>query len=269
MIRRMCPRPYLGIGALYCGREYMVTLYDDERIDYLMTNEQLKIIQSPTIFSYSLDAVLLSYFTYLPIKKGNILDLCSGNGVIPLLISDRTAGEITGLEIQERLYQMAKRNIQLNELTNRLSMLHGGLRERQSELQQSYFDVVTCNPPYFPTPKKTEHNHNEHLTIARHEVTCTLEDCIKACKLYVRPGGKVSLVHRPERLLDILTLCRTYRLEPKRMQFVYPKANKEANTVLIEAVRDGKAGLKMEPPLYIYQSDGTYTPQAREIIYGS
>src|SRR5699024_7810694 len=116
----------------------MVTLYDDERIDYLMTNEHLKIIQSTKIFSYSLDAVLLFYFTYLPMIKVNILDLCSGNGVIPLLISDRTSGEITDLEIQERLYQMAKRNIQLNELPNRLSMLHGDLRERQSELQQSY-----------------------------------------------------------------------------------------------------------------------------------
>lgn len=248
----------------------MVTLYDDERLDYLMTNERLKIIQSPTIFSYSLDAVLLAHFTYLPIKKGHILDLCSGNGVIPLLISDRTAGKITGLEIQERLYEMANRNIKLNELTDRVFMLHGDLRERQADLQQSYYDVVTCNPPYFPTPKETEHNHNKHLTIARHEVMCTLEDCIKSCKLYVRPGGKVSLVHRPERLMDILTLCRAFRLEPKRMRFVYPKAGKEANTILIEAVRDGKAGLKIETPLYIYQADGSaYTEQARRIIYGT
>src|SRR5699024_4861935 len=203
-----------------------------------------------------------------PIKKGNILDLCSGNGVIPLLISDRTAGEITGLEIQERLYQMAKRNIQLNELTNRLSMLHGDLRERQSELQQSYFDVVTCNPPYFPTPKKTEHNHNEHLTIARHEGTCTLEDCIKAWKLYVRPGGKVSLVHRPGRLVDILSLMRTYNLEPKRLQFVYSKAGRQAIMILIEGVRDGKADLNILLPLYLYNEDDTYTEETKEIIYG-
>lgn len=247
---------------------HMVTLYDDERLDYLMTNDKLKIIQSPTIFSYSLDAVLLAYFTYMPINKGNILDLCSGNGVIPLLLSDRTKGKIVGLEIQERLVNMGQRNVSINGLEKRLSIIQGDLRKKHSILRQSFYDVITCNPPYFPTPKSTEHNHNEYLTIARHEVTCTLEDVMKACKLYVRPGGKVSIVHRPERLVDMITLGRQYRLEPKRMQLVYPKREKEANTLLLEFVRDGKAGLKVQQPLYIYQENGEYTEQARAIIYG-
>src|SRR5699024_9298041 len=222
---------------------------------------QLKIIQSPTIFSYSLDAVLLAHFTYMPINKGDILDLCSGNGVIPLLLSDRTKGRITGLEIQERLANMAKRNIAINDLEKKITVIQGDLKERQPELKQSFYDVVTCNPPYFPTPKATEHNHNEYLTVARHEVSCTLEDVIQACKMYVKPGGKVSLVHRPERLVDIITLCRTYRLEPKRMQLVYPKYGKQANTLLVEMVRDGKPGLKIEQPLYIYENNGEYTKQ--------
>ncbi|MBO1004472.1 tRNA1(Val) (adenine(37)-N6)-methyltransferase [Pseudogracilibacillus auburnensis] len=243
-------------------------LYDDERIDYLISNEKIQIIQSPTIFSYSLDAVLLAYFTYVPINKGNILDLCTGNGVIPFLLSQKTKGQIVGLEIQSRLVNMARRSVLLNDLQERINIVEGDLKEEQPNLKQSNYEVVTCNPPYFTTPQKTEHNQNEFLTIARHEVCCTLEDVVKACKLYVKPGGKVSIVHRPERLVDMITLFRKYRIEPKRVQFVYSKMANEANTLLIEGIRDGKPGLKILPPLYIYNDDGTYTKKAREIIYG-
>lgn len=246
----------------------MVKLYDDERLDYLMSHEKMQIIQSPTIFSYSLDAVLLAHFTYVPINKGNMLDLCTGNGVIPLLLSNRSKGNIVGLDIQQRLVHMAKRSVELNKLDDRIEIIEGDLKERQPALKQSFYDVVTCNPPYFTTPKQTEHNENEYLTIARHEVCCTLEDVIKACKLYVKPGGKVSIVHRPERLVDIITLFRKYNIEPKRIQLVYPKANREANTLLVEGVRDGKVGLTLLPPLLIYEDDDTYTEEARKIIYG-
>jgi tRNA1(Val) A37 N6-methylase TrmN6 len=257
----------MKVGSILM-EEKMVTLFDDERLDYLMAAEEMKIIQSPTIFSYSLDAVLLAHFAYMPVNRGNMLDLCTGNGVIPLLLSTRTKGHIIGLDIQERLTNMANRNVAINHLEDRIDIIHGDLKVRQAGLRQSFYDVVTCNPPYFPTPKETEHNENEFLTIARHEVHCTLEDVIKACKLYVRPGGKVALVHRPERLVDIITFMRNYRLEPKRMQLVYPKQGKEANTLLMEAVRDGKPGLKIADPLYIYDKSGRYTDDARRIIYG-
>lgn len=243
-------------------------LYDDERIDYLLHDESIKIIQSPTIFSYSLDAVLLAHFTYMPINKGNILDLCTGNGAVPLLLSKRTYGNIVGLEIQERLAEMAKRSIELNELSEKISIVQGDLTKRQAALQQSFYDVVTCNPPYFSTTHKRQHNLNEHLTIARHEVCCTLEQVVQACKLYVKPGGKTAIVHRPERIVDLLTLFRAYSIEPKRMRLVYPKRGKEANIVLLEGVRDGKVGLKMLSPLYIYGENGEYTEEARNIIYG-
>lgn len=246
----------------------MVNLKDDERLDYLISDGKTKIIQSPTIFSYSLDAVLLANFTYVPINKGNMLDLCTGNGVIPLLLAKRTKGSITGLEIQKRLANMADRSVKLNGLEEKITIIEGDLKERHEGLKQSYYDVVTCNPPYFATPNKTEHNQNEYLTIARHEVCCTLEDVVKACKLYVKPGGKVSLVHRPERLVDMLTLFRKYKIEPKRIQYVYPKVDKSANTILLEGIRDGKSGLKVLPPLFIYEEDGNYTEHARNIIYG-
>lgn len=246
----------------------MVKLYDDERLDYLLNDQEMRIIQSPTAFAFSLDAVLLANFAFIPIKRGNILDLCTGNGVIPLLLSKKSNAHIVGVEIQERIYGMAKRSVELNGLENQIELIHGDLREMKEVLGHSSFDAVTCNPPYFRTPKKTEYNQNEYLTIARHEVYCTLEDVVKACKLHVRPGGKVSMVHRPGRLVDIIELFRAYKLEPKRLQLVYPKQGKEANMLLIEGVRDGHADLKILPPLYIYNDDGTYTDEAEAIIYG-
>ncbi|MGY0694508.1 tRNA1(Val) (adenine(37)-N6)-methyltransferase [Virgibacillus sp. FSP13] len=246
----------------------MTKLHDDERLDYLLADETMQIIQSPSAFSFSLDAVLLAHFAYVPVKRGSILDLCTGNGVIPLLLSRRTHAQITGVEIQQRLADMAKRNVLLNKLEEQITMVHGDLKEMQPVLGQSNVDVVTCNPPYFRTPKKTEHNKNDYLTIARHEVFCTLEDVVRACKLHVRPGGKVAMVHRPGRLVDIIVLFRKYKLEPKRMQLVYPKMGKEANILLIEGIRDGKADLTILPPLYIYNQDNTYTKEAEEIIYG-
>ncbi|RLL41699.1 tRNA1(Val) (adenine(37)-N6)-methyltransferase [Oceanobacillus piezotolerans] len=246
----------------------MVKLYDDERIDFLLADESMRIIQSPTAFAFSLDAVMLAHFASIPKKRGRILDLCTGNGVVPLLLSRRTEASITGVEIQERIFHMAERNVTLNELSEQLSMIHGDLKEMKPILGHSNFDVVTCNPPYFQTPSSKEQNHNEYLTIARHEVYCTLEDVVKACKLHVKPGGKVAMVHRPGRLIDIVALFRAYKLEPKRLQLVYPKPGREANMLLIEGIRDGKADLKIMPPLYIYNEDGTYTKEAEEIIYG-
>jgi len=246
----------------------MVQLYDDERIDYLLADDSMQIIQSPTAFAFSLDAVLLAYFARIPIKKGKILDLCTGNGAIPLLLSQRTNAKITGVEIQERIFHMAERSIKLNNLEQQLDVIHGDLKEMHPILGQSSFDVVTCNPPYFRSPKPTEHNENEFLTIARHEVHCTLEDVVRACKLHVRPGGKVAMVHRPGRLVDIIALFREYKLEPKRLQFIYPKQGKEANMLLIEGIRDGKSDIKILPPLYIYENNGFYTKEAENIIYG-
>ena len=244
----------------------MVQLYNDERIDYLVADESMQIIQSNTAFSFSLDAVLLAHFAYVPIQKGDILDLCTGNGAIPLLLSKRTNASIIGVEIQKRIVSMAERSVQMNQLTDQLTILHGDLKHMQHKLGQSTFDVVTCNPPYFRNARMEEHNHNTFLTIARHEVACTLEDVVRACKLYARPGGKVAMVHRPNRLVDILTLFRSHGIEPKRIQYVYPKNGKDANMLLIEGIRDGKSDCKVLPPLYIYNEDGTYTKEAGEII---
>ncbi|MBH0231856.1 tRNA1(Val) (adenine(37)-N6)-methyltransferase [Halobacillus yeomjeoni] len=246
----------------------MVQLYGDERIDYLLAEENMRIIQSPSVFAFSLDAVLLADFTYVPKTRGKILDLCTGNGVIPLFLTTRSSVPITGVEIQERLYDMAVRNIELNQLDEQLEMIHGDLKDMPARYGNDKFDLVTCNPPYFPTPQSDEQNINEHLAIARHEIHCTLEDVIQSCSRLAKSGGKVSMVHRPDRLVEIIELFKKYKLEPKRMRLVYPKEGKEANILLIEGTRDGKPGLNILPPLYALTQDDQYTDELREILYG-
>ncbi|MCA1032854.1 tRNA1(Val) (adenine(37)-N6)-methyltransferase [Bacillus timonensis] len=245
----------------------MEQLLKDERLDHLLA-EDLRIIQSPSVFAFSLDTVLLAKFVYVPIQKGNLLDLCTGNGVIPLLLSKRTKGTITGVEIQERIHSMAERSIQYNGLEDRIKIIQGDIKDMPKQLGFGKFDVVTCNPPYFPTPNRDEINENEHLAIARHEIFCTLEDVIRVSSQLVKQGGKVAFVHRPGRMLDILTLMRKYRIEPKRLQLVYPKVGNEANTLLIEGIKDGNPDLKILPPLIVYNEANEYTKELQTILYG-
>ena len=245
----------------------MVELRGDERLDYLLA-ENMRIIQSPSVFSFSLDAVLLARFSYLPVHRGKVVDLCSGNGIIPLLLSARTKVEITGIEIQDRLLDMAERSIAYNHLEEQVSMKLGDVKEIDKLLHHSHYDVVTCNPPYFETPPGNKKNDNEHYAIARHEILCSLEDTIKAASYLLKQGGKASFVHRPSRLMDILSLMRKHRLEPKRLRFVYPKPGKEANTILVEGIKDGKPDLKVLPPLYVYNEKSEYSMEVHEILYG-
>ncbi|MGX1191499.1 tRNA1(Val) (adenine(37)-N6)-methyltransferase [Metabacillus sp. SLBN-84] len=245
----------------------MVDLTGDERLDYLLA-EDLRIVQSPSVFAFSLDAVLLSKFAYMPIQKGKVLDLCSGNAVIPLLLSTRSKADITGVEIQERLFQMAEKSIAYNNLQNQITMIHGDLKDMPGLLGHGKFDVITCNPPYFKTPKKDEQNQNEHLAIARHEILCTLEDVICATSKLARMGAKIAFVHRPGRLLEITELMKKYKIEPKRIQLVYPKQGKEANTLLIEGIKGGQPDLKILPPLFVYNQNNEYTDEVKEILYG-
>ncbi|WP_163539387.1 tRNA1(Val) (adenine(37)-N6)-methyltransferase [Gracilibacillus sp. YIM 98692] len=243
-------------------------LKEDERIDDLLADQSMQIIQSPSVFAFSLDAVLLAHFANVPIKRGKIIDLCSGNGVIPLLLSQQSQVPITGVEIQDRLFDMANRSIQMNQLTDQIKMIHGDLKDMPALFGNDKFDLVTVNPPYFPTSSKKHHNHNDYLTIARHEVFCTLEEVVETCSKLAKSGGKVAMVHRPSRFIDIVTLFRTYKIEPKRIRFVYPKKDREANMLLIEGIRDGKSDVKMLPPLYAFTDEGEYTPELEGILYG-
>jgi len=240
-------------------------LLPGERIDDLLTQD-LKIIQSDEVFSFSLDAVLLARFCSVP-ARGNIVDLCSGNGVIPLLLTTRTNARVTGVEIQPRLADMAMRNVALNALEDRIRIDRADLREYHLVAGHGGFDLVTVNPPYLPAGSG-EHKLNPHIAAARHEIYASLSDVTAAAARLVKSGGKVAMVHRPSRLAEIIAELRAVRLEPKRLRFVHPKRDHEANIVLIEALKDGKPELRLLPPLIVHEADGTYTQELLDVFYG-
>lgn len=245
--------------------ENWIKLDKSERIDDLL-NQDLKIIQSDEVFSFSIDAVLLSRFCTVPLK-GRIMDLCTGNGVIPLLLSSRTKAQMTGIEIQPRLADMARRSVKMNRLEKQIDIIEGDLKELKIANGESHYDLITVNPPYLPS-NSGDKNPNEHFAIARHELRCTLEDVISTSARMVKSGGKVAMVHRSSRLADIVTQMRAYRMEPKRIRFIHPKPNTEANMVLIEAIRDGKPELRVLPPLTVYNEKQEYCSELMKIYYG-
>lgn len=243
-----------------------VPVYEQERVDDLLTHD-LHIIQSDEVFSFSMDAVLLARFASIP-KTGRILDLCTGNGVVPLLLTTRTEANIEGIEIQTRLADMAQRSVRMNGLENRITIREGDLREYAAQSSPGIYDAITVNPPYMPM-QKGEIKLNLHQAIARHEIHCSLEELMQASMRLLRNGGKFSMVHKPQRLGEIITLMRQYRLEPKVVRFVHARKHMEANIVLIEGLRDGKPDMRILPPLVVYQDDGQYCPEIMDIYYGS
>ncbi|MFD2370138.1 tRNA1(Val) (adenine(37)-N6)-methyltransferase [Brevibacillus sp. GCM10020057] len=245
---------------------YNVPLYDSERIDDLLTHE-MKIIQSHEVFCFSMDAVLLARFASAP-KRGRILDFCTGNGAIPLIMTTRTPeATFEGIEIQERLYSMASRNVALNGLEGRITMYHGDVKEAVELFGHAKFDVITCNPPYMPATSG-EKNISEHFAIARHEIMLSLEDVIRTASQLLKNGGKLAMVHRSTRLIEIISLMRQYGIEPKRMRLVYPRRDAEPNMVLIEGMRGGKPELRIAPPLIVYENGEEYCEELQEIYFG-
>ncbi len=243
-----------------------VPLYDTERIDDLLTHD-LKIIQSHEVFCFSMDAVLLARFASVP-KRGRVLDLCTGNGAIPLIMSTRSqAAQFDGIEIQPRLHDMAQRNVQLNDLQARIAMHLGDVKEAVTHFGYGVFDLITCNPPYM-SPGSGRKNISEHFAIARHEIMLNLEDVLRVSSQLAKNGGKIALVHRASRLIDIVTLMRTYGIEPKRLRFVHPRRDAEPNMVLIEGIRNGKPELRIQPPLIVYEQGEEYCEELYEIYYG-
>lgn len=240
-------------------------LKDQERLDELI-KEDLKIIQNDDVFSFSTDALLLGHFTEVR-KNDKILDLCAGNGVISLLLSAKGAQMIESVEIQEKLVDMARRSYAYNQLDHRLKMHHLDLKEVYHYFKPSQYTLVTCNPPYFKENQRNQHQKEAHK-IARHEIMCTLEDCMLAARHLLKQGGRLMMVHRADRLMDVLTEMRKASIEPKKVVFVYSKINKSAVTIVVEGRMNGKPGLEIAPPFYIYKSDGEYSEEMREVYYG-
>lgn len=229
-----------------------------ERIDYLFDTD-LKVIQAENLFAFSLDSVLLARFVYVPIRDGRLVDLCTGNGAIPFLLSKRTKGQITGIELQPEVYDLAIRGLALNQLAARIRFICDDARRAPERLGRHQADIVTCNPPYFTKEAAKDQKLNKHLAIARHEICITLGDVVGAGSLLLKQKGKLALVHRPDRLIDIVSEMRKAGIEPKRLQFVHPKKGRPANMVLIEGTKDGRPGLSVLPPIHVYDESGKYT----------
>lgn len=240
-------------------------LKEKERIDDLQRNGY-KIIQNPEKFCFGMDAVLLSGFAR--VKSGDlVLDMGTGTGIIPILLEAKTkAAHLTGLEIQEESADMARRSVSLNHLEDKIDIVTGDIKEAGTLFRAASFDVITCNPPYM-IGKHGLQNPAAPKAIARHEVLCTLEDVIRNAAYLLKPGGHFFMVHRPFRLAEIITVMSKYKLEPKRMQLVYPYVDKEPNMVLIEGCRGGKPRMTIEKPLIVYKAENEYTEEIYD-VYG-
>lgn len=234
-----------------------VIIKDNERLDDLQCKGYY-IIQNPDMFCFGIDAVLLADFASGR-KKARAMDLGTGTGIVPILMESRDkAIHFTGLEIQNESADMALRSVIYNNLTDKIDIVCGDIKEVSKNFERESFEIVTSNPPYISGDKGLL-NTMEPKNIARHEILLTLEDVIKAAAYLLKVGGTFAMIHKPFRLAEIIRLLSEYHLEPKRLKMVQPYMDKEPNMVLIESVKGGKPMVKVEPTLVVYNKDGSYT----------
>lgn len=240
-------------------------VHSHERVDDLQI-DGLKIIQNPDWFCFGTDAVLLADYSASSIKKNAmVLDLCSGNGIIPILLSSKCdAKKIYGIEIQEGVAEMAKRSVIMNNLEAKIEMICGDLKNSEELFGRSFFNNIICNPPYKEFGGGLT-NKSDPSTLARHEILCSLEDIVRVSSILLEPYGKLCMIHRPERLADILCLMRKYKIEPKRLRFVHPMPEKTATMILVEGAYCGRPKLFLDPPLYVYKEPNIYSDEILHI----
>lgn len=243
-----------------------IRLKENERIDNL-EYKGLKIIQNKDGFCFGIDSILLSDFAKNIKKEARVLDLGTGTGIIATLLCGKTElSEIIGIEVQEEVYEMAKRSIQLNHLEDKFKMIQDNILNLNNYFEKNTFDVIVTNPPY----KKKEtgvQNEDTRKLISRHEIEANLEDFIKISKDMLKDKGEFYIVYRPERLVDLLTLMRKYKIEPKKIRFVYSNVNAVSKLVLVKGVKNARSFLKLEPNLYIYDENGNYTDEILRIYH--
>lgn len=239
-----------------------ILIKSNERIDDLQNG--FYVIQDPQKFCFGMDAVLLSGFAR--VKEGeNVLDMGTGTGIIPILLRAKTKGSFfAGLEIQEECVDMARRSVEYNEIDSEVKIFHGDIKEAAEIFGAASFRVVTCNPPYMIGQHGLTNSHLPKA-VARHEVLCTLEDVVSQASKVLKDRGRFYMVHRPFRLAEIMNTLVKYKLEPKRMQLVYPFIDREPNMVLIEALKGGNPRITVERPLIVYEKPGVYTKEILEL----
>lgn len=225
----------------------------------------LKIVQDTDYFNFSLDSVLL--YNFINFKKNmNIIDICSGNCPIPLMISTKVDNKIYAVEIQKEIYELGKESIELNNLQDKIELLNMDAKELTSKFETDTFDLMTCNPPYFKINENSKKNDNSIKSIARHEIMINIEDIIKLSRKLLKNNGSLVLVHRPDRLSEIINIMNENNLSIKRIQFIYPKEDCDSNMILIEATKNGKNALKVLPPIIIHDENGEYKDDIKKIF---
>lgn len=243
-----------------------IKLDENEKIEDLQF-KNLKIIQNKKGFCFGIDSILLSDFAKQIKKDSKVIDLGTGTGIIATLLCGKTElKEIIGIEKQREVYEMAQKSIQLNQLENKFKIIYEDIKNLDKILEKNTFDAIVTNPPY----KKKDTgiiNEEEKKIISRHETTATLEDFIKVAKDLLKDKGEFYMVHRPDRLVDILSLMRNYKIEPKILRFVYSNEKCEPKLILIKGIKNAKPFLKVEKNLYIYDKSGNYTQEINEIYH--
>ena len=235
-------------------------------INDLVYFKNIKIVQDKDYFNFSLDSVLLPNFVDITKKTKMILDMCTGNAPIPLILSTKTDAKIYAVELQKEVYNLAKETIKINKLDNQIVLINNNIKNLKKIFNTETFDIITCNPPYFKNKEDSIINENIVKSIARHEIEMELEDVMLISKALLKNEGSLVLVHRTDRLIEIIELMRKHNIEPKRMRLIYPKINTESNLVLIDGRKNGKDGLKILPPLYIHNEDNSYTKEVLEMF---
>ena len=235
-----------------------------ERLDDVLGYKDLKIYQNSSYFSFSLDSIILGNFATIRLRDQKIVDFCTGNGVVPLILSRRCDKEIVGVELQEKLALLAEKSIVYNHLEDRIHIICEDVKEF-SKKHLNEFDLLLCNPPYFKVEEKSTFNDSYEKMVARHEIFLTLEEICDCAKKILKDHGNICMVHRSDRLIEILELFRRYSLEPKKIKFVYETVDKDSTLVLIEAQKCGKIGLRVEKPLIQYEKDGKMTEEYEKL----
>ena len=232
-----------------------------------LLNKDMKIIQRVDHFAFSLDSLLVSEFASITKYTNKIVDLGTGNGVIPLFLSKKTKAQITGIEIQEISSDLAKRNVQLNNLEDQISIINDDMKNWRKYFRNNSVDMVISNPPFFKFDgNEKQLNDLTQLTLARHEISITLEEIIQTASNLLKDKGHFALVHRVDRFLDIIENMKKYDIEPKKIQFCHTKINKEGKILLVEGIKYGKPGLRILPPLIAHDDDGQYSAEVLEMF---
>lgn len=237
-----------------------------EVVNRLLNYKDLNIVQNTDWFNFSLDSVLLANFAVQNKVYKNVIDFCTGNAPIPLILTRKLSCNITAVEIQKNVYDLALKSIKINNLEKRINLLNMDVKDLPKIYETDTFDLITCNPPFFKVNENSKLNDNIIKTNARHETLINIEDIFSVSKKILKNNGTISLVHRPDRLVDIISCMKKYNIEPKRLQFVYPKHNSECNMILIEGSKNGNPSLKILPPLYVHDENGNYLEEIKNMF---